>query len=113
MQNVSEYMLVLALCLVVVCEQLSATDVMSHTHNSHTRNTCYMCDTTLNFFLFSAAKDIGQDIFLNCHNVIINNLNGFLFYAATKHTAVTFVYLCYVCDNQLISHIQMCYVYFR
>jgi len=42
---------------------------------------------------------------------VIYNVNGFLFYAATNHTAVTFVYLCYVCDNQLLSHTQMCYIY--
>jgi len=49
---------------------------------------------------------------LNYHNVLIYNLNGFLFYAAANHTAVTFVYLCYVCDDQLVSYILMRYLYF-
>ena len=56
---------------------------------------CYVCDTTFNLFLFSAVKDIGQDFsMLNCHNVLVYNLNEFLFYAAINHTAVTVVYLC-------------------
>ena len=50
---------------IVVCEQLSPTNVMCHMSNGHRRSKCYVCDTTFNFFLFSAVKDIGQDIFLH------------------------------------------------